>query len=117
MLAYGDLVWVPFTYTVQARYLVDFPQALSVGAVAAILAVKLLGLFIFRGSNGQKNAFRTNPEGDSVKHLKYIDTKRGTRLLISGWWGMARHINYFGDWIMGLTWCLPCGFTHIIPYF
>lgn len=26
MLAFGDLAWVPFTYTLQARYLVDHPQ-------------------------------------------------------------------------------------------
>ncbi len=26
MLAFGDLVWVPFTYSLQARYLVDHPQ-------------------------------------------------------------------------------------------
>ena len=24
MLAFGDLVWVPFTYTLQAKYLVDY---------------------------------------------------------------------------------------------
>jgi hypothetical protein len=26
MLAFGDLAWVPGTYTTQARYLVDYPQ-------------------------------------------------------------------------------------------
>ena len=29
MLAFGDLVWVPFTYSLQARYLVDRPQVSS----------------------------------------------------------------------------------------
>ena len=29
MLAFGDLTWVPFTYSLQARYLVDFPQVSS----------------------------------------------------------------------------------------
>lgn len=29
MLAFGDLVWVPFTYSLQARYLVDRPQVRS----------------------------------------------------------------------------------------
>lgn len=29
MLAFGDLVWVPFTYSLQARYLVDNPQVSS----------------------------------------------------------------------------------------
>ena len=27
MLVFGDLAWVPFTYSLQARYLVDYPQA------------------------------------------------------------------------------------------
>lgn len=26
MLAFGDLTWVPFTYTLQSRFLVDHPQ-------------------------------------------------------------------------------------------
>lgn len=26
MLVFGDLVWVPFTYSLQAKYLVDYPQ-------------------------------------------------------------------------------------------
>jgi delta14-sterol reductase len=29
-----------------------------------------------------------------------METKRGTKLLTSGWWGWSRHPNYFGDWIM-----------------
>lgn len=32
--------------------------------------------------------------------LKFIETQRGTKLIISGWWGMSRHPNYLGDWIM-----------------
>ena len=29
-----------------------------------------------------------------------MQTKRGTKLLTSGWWGFSRHPNYFGDLIM-----------------
>lgn len=41
--------------------------------------------------------------------LETIETARGTKLIASGWWGAARHINYFGDLLMALAWCLPCG--------
>jgi hypothetical protein len=78
-----------------------FPQDLSWLAVAAILAVKATGYIIFRGANGQKDSFRRDPSHPSVAHLRTLKTERGTRLIISGWWGVARHINYFGDWIMG----------------
>ena len=35
----------------------------------------------------------------------------------TGWWGIARHINYTADWLMGLSWCLCCGLGHIVPFF
>lgn len=117
MLAFGDLAWVPFVYSLQARYLVDHPVYLSPLHLAAVLGVQLLGYWIFRSSNGQKDAFRSNPNDPALKHLKTLPTKRGTKLLISGWWGTARHINYLGDLLMGLAWCLPCGFDSPIPYF
>lgn len=34
----------------------------------------------------------------AVKHLRTLETARGTKLIVSGWWGVARHINYTGDW-------------------
>ena len=49
--------------------------------------------------------------------MKTLNTKRGTKLIVSGWWGLARKINYTGDWIMGLAWCMFTGFSSIIPYF
>lgn len=117
MLIFGDLAWVPFTYSVQAKYLVNHDPHLSYLALAAIVAIHILGYTIFRGSNGQKDAFRRNPNDPKLAHLKYLQTQRGTKLLTSGWWGMARKINYTGDWLMGLSWCLTCGFGSVVPYF
>jgi Delta14-sterol reductase len=48
---------------------------------------------------------------------EFIRTRRGTLLLLSGWWGKARHINYMGDLMMALAWCLPCLFGSAVPYF
>ena len=117
MLVLGDLAWVPFTYSLQARYLVDHPVELSMWAAGGIVALKFLGFAIFRGANSQKNEFRRDPTGPKVRHLKTMATKRGTKLIISGWWGICRHPNYVGDLIMALSWSLPCGFSHFIPFF
>ncbi|EPX73242.1 C-14 sterol reductase Erg24 [Schizosaccharomyces octosporus yFS286] len=117
MLSFGDLVWVPFTYSLQARYLSFRPVDLGIGYTTAIILIQLLGYYIFRGSNSQKNRFRNDPTHPSVKNLKFIQTKRGSRLLIDGWWGKSRHMNYFGDWLMAWAWCLPVGFGSAIPYF
>ena len=117
MLAFGDLTWVPFTYSLQTRILVDHSPVLAPWAIAALLALKLLGYGAFRGANSQKDLFRRDPAHPKVAHLESLQTKRGTRLIVSGWWGVARHINYFGDWVMGWAWCLPAGFDSFVPYF
>lgn len=109
MLAFGDLVWVPFLYSTQTRYLSVHPQSLGPAGLAAVGAVLVVGYSIFRLANNQKNIFRTNPNDPSVAHLKYLETKAGTRLLVSGWWGVARHINYLGDWIQAWPYSLPTG--------
>lgn len=109
MLAFGDLVWVPFTYSLQARYLAMHPVELGITGVAGIIAVQALGYYIFRAANNQKNRFRTNPTDPRVAHLEAITTASGSKLLVSGWWGSARHINYLGDWIMSWAYCLPTG--------
>lgn len=40
MLAFGDLVWVPFTYSLQAFYLVNHPHDLSWPLASVIIALK-----------------------------------------------------------------------------
>lgn len=117
MLAFGDLSWVPFIYSLQARYLVDYDPQLSLTSLILISSVHFLGYYIFRSANSQKDAFRRDPLAPEVAHLTYLQTKRGTRLITSGWWGLARKINYTGDWLITLSWCLLCGFASPIPYF
>ena len=109
MLAFGDLVLLPFTYSIQARYLSVHPITLGPWGIFGVLAVQLAGYYIFRAANNEKNRFRTNPKDPRVAHLEFIETKSGSRLLTTGWWGQARHINYLGDWLMSWAYCLPTG--------
>jgi Delta14-sterol reductase len=108
MLSFGDVAWVPFIYSLQARYLSVYPLRLGPWMVVPLGALAS-GYYIFRSSNNEKNRFRTNPNDPAVAHLKYIDTRSGGKLLTSGWWGTARHINYAGDWLMSWAYCLPTG--------
>ncbi|KAL9027953.1 MAG: hypothetical protein Q9196_003604 [Gyalolechia fulgens] len=109
MLAFGDLVWLPFIYSIQARYLAVYPIQLGLFGIIGVLAVQALGYWIFRSSNNEKNRFRTNPRDPRIAHLQYMKTASGSKLLTSGWWGFARHPNYLGDWIMAWSYCLPTG--------
>lgn len=117
MLAFGDLVWVPFVYSLQAFYLVNHPNEISWPVATAVVALNTFGYAVFRGANSQKNAFRRNPHDPKLANLKTIPTATGKSLLVTGWWGFVRHPNYLGDIIMALAWSLPCGFNHILPYF
>jgi len=118
MLGWGCLVWVPFTYSLQPLYLVSHPAPLPGWALGLVVVLNALGFWIFRTSNLQKHRFRSDPKrkiwGDKPE---YIKTDDGGRLLFSGWWGLSRHANYLGDWLMGLAWSLPCGFGRLLPYF
>jgi protein-S-isoprenylcysteine O-methyltransferase Ste14 len=118
MLGWGCLVWVPFTFSLQGLYLVEHGHELSSLAIVGLVVLNMTGYVIFRGSNLQKHRFR---QSSSTliwgKPAQYIQTARGTKLLVSGFWGIARHSNYLGDLMMGLAWCLTTGFSHVLPYF
>ncbi|KAL9568814.1 hypothetical protein ACKAV7_007031 [Fusarium commune] len=111
MLTWGNMVWVPFLYSTQCRYLSVYPVHLGPVGVSAIATVFAIGLYIFRSSNNQKALFRKNPNHPAFTNMTFIQTKRGTKLLTGGWWGMARHINYFGDWLQSLPFSLPTKFA------
>nr|XP_021324046.1 lamin-B receptor isoform X1 [Danio rerio] len=117
MLTFGDLAFVPFTFTCQAYYLVNHPNELSVFWIITLIAMNGVGYYIFRKANSQKFAFRKNPSDPAVSHLKTIPTATGKSLIVSGLWGFVRHPNYLGDIIMALAWSLPCGFNNLVPYF
>ena len=118
MLCWGSLVWVPFTYTIQAFYLVDHAHDLPAWAIVGLVLLNFAGYAIFRGANLDKHRFRRDPTRPIWgKPPEYIKTARGALLLKSGWWGLSRHMNYFGDLLMALAWCLPCGFGSPLPYF
>lgn len=114
MLAFGDLSWVPWLYSIQSRFLClskNFYE-LSYIQIISIIILNFIGVFIFNSSNKQKSEFKKG----NLNHLKTIQTIKGN-LLCDGWWKVSQHINYFGDWIIGWSWCLTTGFKSPITYF
>ncbi|GAC1317603.1 MAG: delta(24(24(1)))-sterol reductase [Chloroflexota bacterium] len=118
MLCWGDLVWVPFVYSLQAVYLLHHPVALSPLAIVGLMVLNSAGYVTFRMANLQKLRFRQDPSAPIWgRPPEIIKTPSGNPLLASGCWGMSRHLNYFGDLLMGLAWCLACGFDQPLVYF
>ncbi|KAH3663426.1 hypothetical protein WICMUC_005952 [Wickerhamomyces mucosus] len=113
MLCFGDLSLVPFSYSIQSRYLSLNNVELGLPLSIFILGLGVVGFYIFKASNNEKSNFRQG----KLPNLKYIKTERGTNLLVDSWWKVSQHPNYFGDWIYSLTWCLSTGFANPINYY
>lgn len=117
MLCWGSLIYVPFFYPLSAIWLAEHPYSLPWWGVAGILMTGLLGYAIFRQCNIQKHRFRKNPNTKIWgKPAAYIQTQRGSKLLTSGWWGVASHANYLGDLLLSLSMGLCVATNTIFGY-
>lgn len=127
MLAWGDAVWLPYMYTLQGLYLVFNPVELPIFYALFVLALGLFGFYVFATANNQKDRFKQQGEAALIwgKAPEYLSCRyktkdalqRESRLLLSGWWGVSRHMNYTGDLILSLAYSLACGFNSLFPYF
>lgn len=127
MLAWGDCVWLPYMYTLQGLFLVFHPVELSFSYAAFVLLMGLTGFYIFASANNQKDTFRhSNGKskiwGSSAEYIpcSYVTldgAKRESKLLLSGWWKVTRHMNYTGDLLLSFAYSLACGTTYLFPYF
>lgn len=113
MLVWGDLVLVPFFYSIIGWYLVDMIDPIPVYSAMAITLLYLVGLTIFRGANAQKHRFKKNPQASIWGQP--AQTLEG-KLLVSGWWGIGRKLNYTGEICVYFALALTSGFNSIIPY-
>lgn len=121
MLVFGDLIWIPFTFSIQAWWLLAHGTSASSPAASISLpyalvttAIFAVGYTVFRGANRQKHIFKHNP---TAKIWGQTPRVVGQRLLVSGYWGVARHCNYLGDLLLALSYSLPCGLSSVCPYF
>lgn len=113
MLVWGDYVFVPFFYSLPGWYLVHNRDPLSPAAMAALCAVYIFGFWLFRGANQQKHRFKQDAR---VRIWGKPAETIGGILLVSGFWGIGRKLNYTGELLMYYAWTLPCGFGSVAPY-
>ncbi|KAG9230694.1 ergosterol biosynthesis ERG4/ERG24 [Amylocarpus encephaloides] len=125
-LAWGSTVWLPAIYSLQTQYLARNPVLLSNMNATTLLITGVSGYTLFRSVNHQKDLVRRTKGAcklwgrpAQVLNVKYR-TKDGREhssiLLCSGWWGMARHINYLGDLMLSYSMCAACGFEDLLPW-
>uniref|UniRef100_H2ZJL1 Lamin-B receptor of TUDOR domain-containing protein n=1 Tax=Ciona savignyi TaxID=51511 RepID=H2ZJL1_CIOSA len=116
---FGELVIVPFIYSLPVRYAVEHPTALQTTQIAGLCLLLVVGFGLIVLSGRQKSMFRKNPFDPKLSYLESLPPSRpgGDRLLVSGFWGMVRHPNYLGEIVVGFAWSAACGVTHLLPWF
>lgn len=92
MLSIGDLLWVPFTYTVGARYLAFEHYVLGPAGTVLVLLVNATGYWIFRSANGEKNDFRNGHNPKSARFLSPSPPSASTP-----WCRSQVHVHEEGD--------------------
>lgn len=113
MLVWGDYVLVPFFYSLPGWYLLHQTKPLPAWAITGLLALYGVGFWLFRGANAQKHRFKRDP---SVTIWgRPAETIEG-RLLVSGFWGIGRHLNYSGEICLYFAFALTTGFDSFVPY-
>ncbi|XP_050985970.1 delta(14)-sterol reductase TM7SF2 [Labeo rohita] len=112
----GEFIWIPFFSSLPVYFLLQRPNSIHFLSAVPICLLFGIGFLIYYLSNEQKDGFRKNPNDPAYARLNTIRSPAGSSLLVSGWFGWVRHPNYLGDILMMFAWCLPCGFTSVLPY-
>lgn len=116
-LIWGCFCFYPFFYQVGAWCMVaENNSKKDVSLSMAFLCTFLFfcGWTLTRGANLQKHQYRKDPNNKWFKFL-FFNVKQETlgseglrkRILVSGWWGLSRHINYLGEITQAFALALP----------
>ena len=124
---WGCLVWVPAVYTMHTRFLVQNPSQLSLTTALILFVISMAGVVLNYWSDWERDVFRATHGkalvwGKPAKFIEasytVVDRKTGTTmekkslLLASGFWGMARHFQYFFELTAAWSWCLLANPLH-----
>jgi delta14-sterol reductase len=113
MLVWGDYVLVPFFYSITGWFLLDQTELLAPAAGAGLVALYVIGFTLFRGANEQKHRFKAH--SGAVIWGKPAEAMGG-KLLVSGFWGLGRKLNYTGELCIYFAWTATCGLASWVPY-
>ncbi len=113
-LGFGCLAFYPYFYSIALWFTADLPSP----GKPAWLTLSFGALFLFgwvftRGANMQKYYFKTAPERKFLWIKPEVLSDGRQNLLISGYWGASRHINYLGEIIQAVAVALAIGYPGV----
>ncbi len=109
-LGWGCLVFYPYFYSIPLWASVGEPNPGTSTLVLVISGlVFFMGWSFARGANMQKFYFKTQPHKSFLGIQPRTISNGEHSLLINGFWGLSRHINYLGEILMGSGIALAVG--------
>ena len=114
-LGWGCLVFYPYFYPVFLWSTADLPDPHTPFWLLLIYAVIFFtGWILSRGANLQKYYFKRNPDMAFLGIMPETITDGKNVLLVNGFWGISRHINYSGEILMASGIILCTGYPFMI---
>jgi protein-S-isoprenylcysteine O-methyltransferase Ste14 len=115
-LGWGCLVFYPFFYSIGAWSVAALPNP---GVTRYVLFLSTLfflsGWVLSRGANLQKFYFKRDP---TMRAFGVLPPRalvhNGKYILIGGFWGLSRHINYLGEVLMALGLAISVGYPGLL---
>lgn len=100
-LGWGCLVFYPYFYAIALWSSVDLlSPELSSWQIIVYSIIFVGGWMLARGANMQKFYFKTAPTSSFLGIYPETLSENGKSLLVNGFWGLSRHINYLGEILM-----------------
>ena len=102
-LGWGCIAFYPYFYSIQLWSTVDLPGSNTPNYLLVLYALIFFsGWSLSRGANLQKYFFKKDANRIFLGIKPEVITDGNKTLLVNGFWGLSRHINYLGEILMAL---------------
>jgi len=125
-ICWGCLAYIAGLYACTGMYLVNHPVHLGPVLSTIILLAGLFSLAFNYIADAQKQEVRrtdgncliwgAKPKVIRAKYRLENGEERQSLLLVSGWWGVARHFHYVPELTLAFCWCVPALFENVMAY-
>lgn len=116
-ICWGCLAFLPIGYTYSTYYFIRHPPTVSSPTAVFICLIGLASVYLnyevdrqkehFRKTSGKCKIFGRDAAFMEVEYRDSSGAVRKSKLLLSGFWGTARHLNYVFEMMAALAWNLP----------
>ena len=114
-LGWGCIVFYPYFYPIGLWSTVTLPDPQTPAWLLVLYAVIFFsGWVLARGANMQKYFFKRDPAKPFLGIVPQALTDGNNRLLVNGFWGISRHVNYLGEILMATGIILCTGYPALI---